>query len=346
MDESTARACLAEERARAEEELARLRAELHERERDAAGELGDYDQHPADSGTELAMRMDEERRIEDLEERLAAIARAERRLEQGTYGRSVASGVPIPDARLMAVPWAEYTVEEELAREASGHLVVDPEAGVPHPEETFTTPLDDPEAAPAADEASVLGEAAPATPADEGPADEVLPLAPAPSEEEEDDEIQLDAPGAVYRGEGGHPRSGRMRRTTRSCAGATAPTERPADAAPRGRAQAGPVGSPPPAASGGACRPRSTLRGSASTATTAARPIRSRSRRTELLGMRRSSRPERRASSATAKRVRAPWESMKSSRRRSRTNGSRSAVVQRARSSLSTCFTSSMSSSP
>ena len=42
-------------------------------------------------------------------ERLAAI---ERRLEEGTYGLSVESGQPIPDARLEGVPWAERTVEE------------------------------------------------------------------------------------------------------------------------------------------------------------------------------------------------------------------------------------------
>ena len=50
---------------------------------------------------------------EELRERLAAIERAERRLEEGTYGLSVESGQPIPDARLEAIPWAERTVEEQ-----------------------------------------------------------------------------------------------------------------------------------------------------------------------------------------------------------------------------------------
>jgi RNA polymerase-binding transcription factor DksA len=44
---------------------------------------------------------------------LAAIERAERRLEQGTYGLSVESGQPIPDARLEAMPWAERIVAEQ-----------------------------------------------------------------------------------------------------------------------------------------------------------------------------------------------------------------------------------------
>ena len=39
--------------------------------------------------------------------------RAEARLADGTYGRSVETGAPIPDARLEALPTAERTVEEE-----------------------------------------------------------------------------------------------------------------------------------------------------------------------------------------------------------------------------------------
>jgi DnaK suppressor protein len=49
---------------------------------------------------------------EQLRNRLAAIERAEERLAAGTYGRSVRSGVPIPDERLEADPAAELTVEE------------------------------------------------------------------------------------------------------------------------------------------------------------------------------------------------------------------------------------------
>jgi DnaK suppressor protein len=50
--------------------------------------------------------------VDSLRERLAAIERAEGRLEEGTYGKSVRSGVPIPDERLEADPTAELTVEE------------------------------------------------------------------------------------------------------------------------------------------------------------------------------------------------------------------------------------------
>ncbi len=51
-------------------------------------------------------------RIEDLRRQLAAVQRAEERLAAGTYGLSVVSGKPIPDARLEALPTAETTIEE------------------------------------------------------------------------------------------------------------------------------------------------------------------------------------------------------------------------------------------
>lgn len=52
-------------------------------------------------------------RAEHLQAELEALERAEARLEGGTYGLSVESGEPIPDARLEAVPTAERTVEEQ-----------------------------------------------------------------------------------------------------------------------------------------------------------------------------------------------------------------------------------------
>jgi DnaK suppressor protein len=51
-----------------------------------------------------------------LQERLDAIARAEKRIENGTYGRSIESGLPIPDGRLEIDPAAELTVTEAAKR--------------------------------------------------------------------------------------------------------------------------------------------------------------------------------------------------------------------------------------
>jgi DnaK suppressor protein len=54
-----------------------------------------------------------------LRDRLDAIERALRRLDDGTYGRSVRSGDPIPDERLEADPAAELTIEEARANSTS-----------------------------------------------------------------------------------------------------------------------------------------------------------------------------------------------------------------------------------
>jgi DnaK suppressor protein len=49
----------------------------------------------------------------DLRKQLAAVGRAEERIAQGAYGRSIESGLPIPDERLEAEPLAERTIEEQ-----------------------------------------------------------------------------------------------------------------------------------------------------------------------------------------------------------------------------------------
>ncbi len=75
---------------------------------------GDASSEPGDQGDQNLYQdeLDEGRR-HDLQEQLAALERAEARLDAGTYGLSVQSGVTIPDARLEARPTAELTVEEQ-----------------------------------------------------------------------------------------------------------------------------------------------------------------------------------------------------------------------------------------
>ena len=51
--------------------------------------------------------------IVNLQAELEAVARAEERILAGAYGRSIDSGVAIPDERLEADPLAERTVEEQ-----------------------------------------------------------------------------------------------------------------------------------------------------------------------------------------------------------------------------------------
>jgi len=106
VDVAHARELLSRERARIEDALEGLA-------RNEEQELSQVDQHPADSGTELFQREYDEGLTTRLREELAAIERAEARVEEGTYGTSVESGEPIPDARLEAMPWAERTVAEQ-----------------------------------------------------------------------------------------------------------------------------------------------------------------------------------------------------------------------------------------
>ena len=107
MDSNRARELLSRERGRIENELRALRGERGD------GELSHVDQHTADAGSELFENERDQSVIERLERELEAIARAEQRLEEGTYGISVESGEPIPDGRLEAIPWAERTAEEQ-----------------------------------------------------------------------------------------------------------------------------------------------------------------------------------------------------------------------------------------
>lgn len=76
-------------------------------------ELADYDNHPADMGTEQfeqqrdagldLMRQDHLKEIEDALDRIV----------NGSYGLSEKSGKPIPEKRLEAMPIARNLVEEE-----------------------------------------------------------------------------------------------------------------------------------------------------------------------------------------------------------------------------------------
>ena len=74
----------------------------------SAGEQGDM----TDPAEPLIAEQEEDAVADGLRERLETIMRAEQRLLDGTYGRSIRSGEPIPDERLEADPAAELTVDE------------------------------------------------------------------------------------------------------------------------------------------------------------------------------------------------------------------------------------------
>jgi DnaK suppressor protein len=109
MDPDRAHQLLARERERIEQAIAQLSGDAGSAGESEPGERGSQDLYESERDEGLA---------EDMAEQLAALERAEARLQAGTYGLSTESGEPIPDERLEAVPMAELTVEEQQRRGA------------------------------------------------------------------------------------------------------------------------------------------------------------------------------------------------------------------------------------
>lgn len=107
MDDDQARALLRAERSRVEHLLAETDAAGRD-DRAEANQTGDM----SDPAERLTAEETDDTLSDSLRQRLEAIGRAERRLAEGTFGRSIRSGLPIPDERLEADPAAELTVEE------------------------------------------------------------------------------------------------------------------------------------------------------------------------------------------------------------------------------------------
>ena len=84
---------------------------------DRQAEVDSEAEDEADAALALTEEGQDDAIAESMRNRLDAIERALRRLDDGTYGRSVRSGEPIPDERLEADPAAELTVEEARAAE-------------------------------------------------------------------------------------------------------------------------------------------------------------------------------------------------------------------------------------
>ena len=84
---------------------------------DRQAEVDSEAEDEADAALALTEEGEDDAIAENLRNRLDAIERALRRLDDGTYGRSVRSGEPIPDERLEADPAAELTIAEARAAE-------------------------------------------------------------------------------------------------------------------------------------------------------------------------------------------------------------------------------------
>jgi DnaK suppressor protein len=109
VDNDHARALLNAERSRVEGLLAEVTA-AGRNDRVAADQSGDM----SDPSEPLVAEEADDAVSASFRERLTAIGRAEQRLDDGTFGLSIRSGLPIPDERLEADPAAELTVEEAL----------------------------------------------------------------------------------------------------------------------------------------------------------------------------------------------------------------------------------------
>ncbi len=107
MDQGRARELLTSERTRVTRLLSETVAAGNE-DRAEANEPGDL----TDPAEPLTDEQGDDAIAAGLRERLEALGRAERRLDDGTFGFSIRSGLPIPDDRLEADPAAELTVEE------------------------------------------------------------------------------------------------------------------------------------------------------------------------------------------------------------------------------------------
>lgn len=109
-------------RARLEEMLAELDGSVAVLERAGGadtGELSSVDQHPADSGSNLADADREEATLEVIRAQQERVRDALARIDAGTYGRCVSCGRDLPEERLDARPEAERCVDCQQKLEAA-----------------------------------------------------------------------------------------------------------------------------------------------------------------------------------------------------------------------------------
>jgi DnaK suppressor protein len=104
------------------EELLRIMRTAEEDERTRTEQDADFTEHDAgDMSRDIFDREIDATIVEQVEQRLAIVERALKKIEEGTYGLSDVSGEPIPRGRLEAVPEAIRTVEEQQRFERERH---------------------------------------------------------------------------------------------------------------------------------------------------------------------------------------------------------------------------------
>jgi DnaK suppressor protein len=99
-------------------EIAHRREELQRNGEGLKEELADYDQHPADAGTETFEAELDETTLIILDEEERRVAEARKAVEEGRYGVCIDCGKEIPAARLEAIPETVRCVEDQRIYEA------------------------------------------------------------------------------------------------------------------------------------------------------------------------------------------------------------------------------------
>jgi len=111
----------------------RFEQRLHEKERELQSEIARLGEEARVSGeTEVGDLVDAATSSKGISESLQEdtlasqtliqVLDALRRIEDGTYGKCVACGRPIEAARLEAIPWAPYCLEDQEKQEKAEHV--------------------------------------------------------------------------------------------------------------------------------------------------------------------------------------------------------------------------------
>ena len=101
-----------------QQEIELRREQLHRNGDGMTDELADYDQHPADQGTETFEKELDETTLMILEEEELRVREARAALDQGRYGICIDCGQPIPKERLDAIPESVRCVQDQRLYEA------------------------------------------------------------------------------------------------------------------------------------------------------------------------------------------------------------------------------------
>jgi RNA polymerase-binding transcription factor DksA len=119
MDLERARERILEEQSRVSGLIGEMKSELGQSDADDSSELADYDQHPADTGSDTFEREKDFSILEELEGELAELEAALRRIDEGTYGIDEVTGATIDPERLDVVPAARTNVDTDPPRRSS-----------------------------------------------------------------------------------------------------------------------------------------------------------------------------------------------------------------------------------